>query len=92
MVTILPSEPLAGEALFCKVTTDSDDADGDTATYTMSWSFDSTSYTGASTTAWTGDTVSGTDTVADQVWTCTATPSDGDDDGSTASDAAGVST
>ena len=30
----------------------------------MSWTYGSTGYSSASTTTWTGDTVSGTDTVA----------------------------
>ena len=40
----------------------------------MSWTADAASYTGASTDTWTDDTVDGVDTVADEVWVCTATP------------------
>ncbi|HCH61951.1 MAG TPA: hypothetical protein DFR83_04040, partial [Deltaproteobacteria bacterium] len=86
VVTIDPSDPVEGEELFCEVTSESFDADGDTVTYSMSWTYDSGTYSGASTAVWTDDTVDGADTVADEVWVCTATPNDGDDDGSTATD------
>ena len=56
----------------------------------MSWTADAASYTGASTDTWTDDTVDGADTVADEVWVCTATPNDGDDNGSTATDSVTV--
>lgn len=36
---------------------------------------------GPSTTTWTDDTVDGADVDHAQTWTCTATPNDGDDDG-----------
>jgi len=38
-------------------------------------------FVGPSTTTWTDDTVDGDDVFEDQTWTCTATPDDGDDDG-----------
>ncbi|HCH62689.1 MAG TPA: hypothetical protein DFR83_07795 [Deltaproteobacteria bacterium] len=86
VVTILPNDPVAGEDLTCKITTDGFDADGDTLTYTMSWSYDSTAYTGASTAVWTDDTVSGADTTIEEEWVCTATPNDGDESGTPGSD------
>jgi len=36
---------------------------------------------GPSTTIWTDDTIDGADVDYSQTWTCTATPNDGDDDG-----------
>ena len=35
-------------------------------------------------TVWPGDTVPAVDTFADEVWTCTVTPNDGEEDGPTA--------
>jgi hypothetical protein len=40
---------------------------------------------GPSTTTWPDDTVDGDDVFIGQSWTCTVTPNDGDDDGTTAS-------
>ena len=40
---------------------------------------------GPSTTTWTDDTVDGSDVEHAQTWTCTATPNDGDDDGTAGS-------
>ena len=86
VVTIDPGDPVIGDDLFCDVTTESNDADGDAVTYTMAWTVDTASHTGALTTTWTDDTVDGADTAVDEVWECVATPNDGDDDGSTTSD------
>ncbi|HCH63640.1 MAG TPA: hypothetical protein DFR83_12610, partial [Deltaproteobacteria bacterium] len=85
VVAIDPSDPEEGEDLFCEVTTESSDADGDPLTYIMSWTYDTTPYTGAITDVWTEDTVDGADTVGEEEWECTATPNDGDDDGETGS-------
>jgi hypothetical protein len=85
-VTIDPSEPVAGEDLVCDVTTVSTDDDGDTVTYTMAWTVDTAAHGSALTTTWTDDTADGGDTAHGEVWECTATPNDGDDDGSTATD------
>ncbi|MEC8424124.1 MAG: SUMF1/EgtB/PvdO family nonheme iron enzyme, partial [Myxococcota bacterium] len=86
VVAIDPGDPVVGEDLVCEVTTASTDADGDTVTYTMAWTVDTVAYGGALTTTWTDDTVDGGDTLVDEVWSCTATPDDGDDDGITATD------
>jgi hypothetical protein len=40
---------------------------------------------GPSTTTWTDDTVDGADVGSAETWTCTATPNDGDDDGTAGS-------
>ncbi|MEC8423698.1 MAG: hypothetical protein VX000_07965, partial [Myxococcota bacterium] len=95
-LSISPAAPTAGDALRCEVDTAAADVDGDTITYAMSWVVDGTAYTaggtsatggtfaGPGTTTWTGDTVDGSDVELGQLWVCTATPNDGDDDGATA--------
>jgi hypothetical protein len=87
VVSIEPSAPAPGDALTCVVTTDSEDADDDTVSYAMSWTVDGVLYeagawTGPTTTTWTDDTVSGSDTLGLGLWECTATPNDGEEDGS----------
>ena len=52
----------------------------------MGWTVDGVAHSGAITTTWTDDTVDGGDTIADEIWECTATPTDGDDDGSAGTD------
>ena len=77
-----PVSPEQGiDSLYCEMTTASYDADGDTVTYTFSWTVDGVAYTGASTTAFTGDTVPAADTELGFDWICTATPNDGFGDG-----------
>ncbi len=85
-VSIAPSAPLEGvDDLVCQVDTASSDDDGDSVSYSVTWTQDGASYTGASTTTHSGDTVSGSATTSGEVWACTVTPNDGDDDGSSAS-------
>lgn len=81
---ISPSSPTAGDTLTCDVDVASSDADGDTVTYTMTWTQDGVAYAG-STTTWSGDTARGASVDLGETWTCTATPDDGDDTGTTAS-------
>ena len=77
-----PVSPEQGiDDLFCEVVTDSVDDDGDTVTYTFTWTVDGAAYTGASTTDHTGDTVPAADTELGFDWICTATPNDGYGDG-----------
>ncbi|MFH1469813.1 MAG: Ig-like domain-containing protein [Pseudomonadota bacterium] len=81
-VSIDPSDPEEGtDDLLCQVDVASTDADGDTITYVMDWDVDGTFYSGTATTTWPGDTVPATATTAGEVWTCSATPDDGDDYG-----------
>ncbi len=75
-VVISPSSAATGDTLTC--TPASDDADGDTVTYSYSWTVSGTEIGTSSTVS--SDFVGG-DTV-----TCTVTPNDGEEDGSTASD------
>ena len=83
-VSISPAEPEEDDDLVCTVDVDSTDADGDAISYSMSWTVDGVAWTG-STTTWSGDTISADDTAKGETWTCTVTPNDGEDDGSTAS-------
>jgi len=84
-ISITPSSPIeAVDDLYCQVDSASADDDGDTVTYSMSWTVDGTTYGSASATTWTGDTAAAADTSAGQVWVCTATPNDGEDDGAAA--------
>ena len=85
VVTIAPVEPVPGDDLICAVTTESTDADGDPVTYTMEWTVDALPHTATGTTHWADDTVSGADTAPNEIWSCTATPQDGTDTGTTAS-------
>ncbi len=90
-ITITPSNPYAGrDDLVCEVDNHAEDVDADTVTYTMTWTVDSSSYSGATTTTWTDDTVPGSDTLGGEIWECTATPNDGEADGTAATDLAGV--
>ena len=68
--------------LICVMDTDSTDGNGDTVTYTFSWTIDGVDYTGTpSTTTETGDTIDASETAAGEVWECTVTPNDGTEDG-----------
>ncbi len=90
-LAITPDIADAGEEeLLCYVETDSSDADGDTITYTMSWTVDGVAYpdgfsgtSGPDTTEYPDDTVPAADTDLGEDWICTATPSDGAATGST---------
>ena len=82
VVAIDPAAPAAGtDDLLCEVTTDATDADGDTVSYAVSWDVDGTPHGSATTTTHSGDTVSGGETSAGEVWTCEVTPSDEEEDG-----------
>lgn len=89
MIGFDPTDPEEGDALLCEVTTASTDLDGDTITYTMSWTVDGVAYpaggdTGPSAVAWADDEASADDTDEGEIFTCTVTPYDGEDTGDTA--------
>ncbi len=76
-VSISPTDPIeAVDPLLCTSTT-STDADGDTISYTYSWTVDGVSFANPTTTVATGDTVPAVSTLSDDVWVCTVTVSDG---------------
>ena len=84
-VSIDPTSP--GEAVHdfqCVIDTDSADADDDSLTYSFTWDVDGVPYTSASTTDHTGDTVLAGEAFEGEVWTCTVTPNDGEEDGTEA--------
>lgn len=85
-VQVTPVEPRSSnDDIICEVTAAGVDADTDTQTFSFTWTVDGASWTGASDTA-TTSTVDASDVGESEVWTCTVTPHDGDDDGATASD------
>jgi hypothetical protein len=104
-LSIDPSSPTTTDDIVCTVDVASSDDDADSVTYTMTWTVDGVVYPddaldtgdtgfawdGPSTTTWTDDTVPAADVALGIDWTCTATPNDGDDDGTTASASATVS-
>ena len=72
---VLPLSPRAGGAsLQCIIGSDSVDLDGDPIVYTFTWS-------NADGTVVDGPTVQGARLTEDAVWTCTVTPSDGQEEG-----------
>lgn len=75
------AEPTIDDDLVCEVVTDAEDADDDALTYSVDWWVDGVAYTGASTTALTGDTVASEDRADDEVWVCEITADDGEDTG-----------
>jgi len=86
VVAIDPAYPEAGDELFCDVTTEATDADGDAITYTVSWEQDGAAFGSASRTVWTGDTVAGTYVQDEEAWVCSVMASDGTDIGSAGED------
>lgn len=90
-VAISPASPTEGvDDLWCQVTGAATDLDGDAISYTVSWTVDGASFSGARTATWPTDTVDAADTAAGDRWTCTVTPTDGTTAGATATDAVTV--
>ena len=76
--TITPSAPMAqADDLVCSAT--GDDDDGDSVNFFYEWQEDGV------TTSYTGDTVPASETEDGEVWTCTLTPDDGTDSGTSIS-------
>ena len=78
---IEPAFPEESDSLSCIILTESTDVDGDTITYTFSWTVDGAAYSGATTSTWAGDTIPSAATTSGETWVCTVTPNDGEDDG-----------
>lgn len=74
-VAISPTRPEDDDALVCRVTGASTDADGDAVAYAYSWTKD------GAATAYTTDTVDAGATGNNETWACTVVPSDGTDVG-----------
>ena len=86
-ISIDPSVPVEGEGpIVCRVDVEAFDLDpGDVATYSVSWEVGDEAFIGAGTTTIDGDTVPVEALLPDEVWTCTVTPHDGTDAGTSAS-------
>lgn len=83
-VVIDPESPEGSDDLVCMIDVASFDADGDAVSYSFTWDLDGTEWTGATADGtYVGDTIEAIDTSDNDVWSCTATPNDGDDDGPT---------
>jgi len=70
---------------------DAADADYDAISYSAVWTRDGSTTTG-STTTFTSDTISASATAAGEIWICTVTPNDGEDDGATGNATVTIST
>ncbi len=90
VVSIDPEDPEeALDDLVCMIDTASTDADGDTVTYTFTWTVDGGAYSGATDTS-TTSTVDAAETATGDVWLCSATPNDGTTSGSAGTDSVTV--
>lgn len=74
-VVITPTDPNRTDALTCEITGEAVDPDGDAVTYTFAWTRDGVDAGIADATVPAGQLEIG------EVWECTATPSDGTDEG-----------
>jgi uncharacterized protein (TIGR02145 family) len=92
VVSIDPQEPLTEfDDLQCIIDVDSQDADGDSVTYSIIWTVDGVLYTGSTlSTVETGDTIVYSETLGNEDWTCSVLPNDGFDTGSTGTDSVTV--
>ena len=86
-----PEAPEAGvDDIWCAVTTPASDDDGDTLSYTITWTKNGSSFTGTTTTVYTNDTVPYTATSAGDVFACRVTATDGSATGTAATDSVTV--
>lgn len=80
VVDVSPEEPYAEEdALTCEIEVVSSDPDGDAVSYDVAWTVDGVD------AGVTGYTVDRDDIAPGELWVCTVTPSDGEDEGPSAS-------
>ncbi len=81
-LAIDPEHPIEQvDDVVCVVATPAPDVDGDSPTYTMSWTVGGVAFAGNTTGTWPGDTVPASATTADEDWICTAVSSDGEGPG-----------
>jgi hypothetical protein len=86
-----PEAPEAGvDDIWCAVTTPASDDDGDTLSYTITWTKNGSSFTGTTTTVYTNDTVPYTATSASDTFACRVTASDGSATSAAATDSVSV--
>ena len=93
LVSITPTEAdVDRDDLMCEVTSFATDADGDSIQYSFTWEIENSlvyngPYNGAPfTTNYDGDTIPVAETDEGEYWICSVVPSDGEEDGSTATD------
>lgn len=84
VIAVSPERPEPGEDLECQILTPATDADGDSVSYTYSWTKD------GSATGITTSTVGGSYTSDGETWQCTVTATDGTDTSGSASDSVDV--
>lgn len=85
-VVSVPDGPIEGlDDLVCSIDVGSTDADGDSVSYSATWTDDGVAFTGATTTSFLHDTVPAASTTGTEEWVCTVTPNDGEANGATAS-------
>lgn len=79
IIQLVPSTPVEGtDDLYCQIVTPSTDADLDAITYDFTWDIDTTAFTGTTyQVQHAGDQIAASGTLVGEVWTCTATASDG---------------
>ncbi len=81
-LAIEPTVPIEQEDdLVCSISSASVDPDGDSVAYTFAWTLDGVAFTGATTTTEPGDTIPRNVTDGGEVWTCTVSTHDGEEDG-----------
>ena len=85
IVLIEPDPAYSNDSLSCTILVSSYDVDDDTVTYSYEW------FRNESTTGLTGKTVSPTETLAGEEWTCVVTPYDGTDYGPPGNDSIVIS-
>lgn len=85
-VEIVPNPAAENGPVTCVVVVPSIDPDGDEVDYRIAWFRNDAPYSGPTQTRhYTGDTIPPQTTVAGDIWSCEATPTDGTDDGPIAS-------
>jgi hypothetical protein len=83
VVAIDPPDPAEGDDLLCSIEVEAPDTDLDSIAYTFDWTVDGAAFATTTSTVLTGDTVRADHTGSGEVWTCTVTPNDGEEDGPT---------
>jgi len=78
-VTVDPVEQI--DDVVCSVDVASVDLDSDSVSYSFSWTVDGTPFGGISSDTALSSTISALETATGEVWECTVTPNDGDEDG-----------
>jgi uncharacterized protein YcfL len=91
VVELQPNPAAENGPLICTIVTPAIDQDGDEVGYRFEWFRNESPWTGTlSTTYFANDTIPPGITVAGEIWSCTATPTDGTDDGPSSSSSAEI--